>query len=192
MYWHPWRKLVAASGAIAAGGLLACAAALLNLLAPTASTMAFLGVMTLLGLAVAGVVAAFTWLCGCWDDSLPDEVDRAAGGGPRGLGGPANNTELQTALDRERRAASCASRRRRAIGATSTGRRFAESSRSSPARRCRTPRPSHRRVAGGMDSSKHSFGAAVMDLHVWLPAMFFLGLAVFGLMFACIPACDKV
>ena len=97
MYWHPWRKLVAASGAIAAGGLLACAAALLNLLAPTASTMAFLGVMTLLGLAVAGVVAAFTWLCGCWDDSLPDEVDRAAGGGPRGLGGPANNTELQTA-----------------------------------------------------------------------------------------------
>ena len=31
-----------------------------------------------------------------------------------------------------------------------------------------------------------------MDLTIWLPAMFLLGLAAFGLMFACIPACDKV
>jgi hypothetical protein len=31
-----------------------------------------------------------------------------------------------------------------------------------------------------------------VDLTVWLPAMFFLGLATFALMFACVPACDKV
>jgi hypothetical protein len=31
-----------------------------------------------------------------------------------------------------------------------------------------------------------------MDLTVWLPAMFFLGLAGFTLMFACIAACDHV
>ena len=31
-----------------------------------------------------------------------------------------------------------------------------------------------------------------MDLTFWLPAMFFLGLAIFALMFACVPACDKV
>jgi hypothetical protein len=31
-----------------------------------------------------------------------------------------------------------------------------------------------------------------MDLTVWLPAMFLLGLAAFALMFACIPACDEV
>jgi hypothetical protein len=31
-----------------------------------------------------------------------------------------------------------------------------------------------------------------MDLTVWLPAMFLLGLAAFALLFACIPACDKV
>ena len=31
-----------------------------------------------------------------------------------------------------------------------------------------------------------------MDLYVWLPAMLLLGLATFALMFACVPACDKV
>ncbi len=31
-----------------------------------------------------------------------------------------------------------------------------------------------------------------MDLTVWLPAMFLLGLATFALMFAFVPACDKV
>jgi hypothetical protein len=31
-----------------------------------------------------------------------------------------------------------------------------------------------------------------MDLWIWLPAMFFLGLAAFAAMFAFVPACDKV
>ncbi len=31
-----------------------------------------------------------------------------------------------------------------------------------------------------------------MDLTIWLPAMFLLGLAVCALMFVCIAACDKV
>jgi hypothetical protein len=31
-----------------------------------------------------------------------------------------------------------------------------------------------------------------MDLTVWLPAMFLLGLAVFALMFAFLTACEKV
>jgi len=31
-----------------------------------------------------------------------------------------------------------------------------------------------------------------MDLTVWLPAMFLLGLAAFAFLFACVPACDKV
>jgi hypothetical protein len=30
------------------------------------------------------------------------------------------------------------------------------------------------------------------DLSIWLPAMFFLGLATLGLMFAFITACDKI
>ncbi len=31
-----------------------------------------------------------------------------------------------------------------------------------------------------------------MDLTIWLPAMFALGLLTFALMFAFVPACDKV
>jgi hypothetical protein len=31
-----------------------------------------------------------------------------------------------------------------------------------------------------------------MDLTIWLPAMFFLGVVTFALLFVCIPGCDKV
>jgi hypothetical protein len=31
-----------------------------------------------------------------------------------------------------------------------------------------------------------------MSLIVWLPAMIVLGLASFAILFACVPACDKV
>lgn len=31
-----------------------------------------------------------------------------------------------------------------------------------------------------------------MDLTIWLPAMFLLGLAMFALMFVCMWACDRV
>jgi hypothetical protein len=31
-----------------------------------------------------------------------------------------------------------------------------------------------------------------MDVTVWLPAMILLGLAAFAVLFACVPACDKV
>jgi hypothetical protein len=31
-----------------------------------------------------------------------------------------------------------------------------------------------------------------MDLWTWIPAMIVLGLVSFGLMFACVAACDKV
>ncbi len=31
-----------------------------------------------------------------------------------------------------------------------------------------------------------------MDLTIWLPAMFFLGLATLAFLLACVPACDKV
>jgi uncharacterized membrane protein YedE/YeeE len=32
----------------------------------------------------------------------------------------------------------------------------------------------------------------IMNLAIWLPLLFALGLAVFGLMFGCVVACDKV
>jgi hypothetical protein len=35
-------------------------------------------------------------------------------------------------------------------------------------------------------------GTTDMDLTIWLPAMFLLGMATFAALFACVPACDKV
>ena len=149
--------------------------------------------MALLGLAVAGVVAAFTWLCGCWDESLPDELDRAAGDGPRGFGGPANDAELQTALDQERR------RKLRESPPPAywgdkyrTTLRGAERSKPCPTM-FSTPRPVRRPGSpAAWTIAKHSLGAAVMDLYTWLPAMFFLGLATLGLLTAFVLACDKI
>ena len=31
-----------------------------------------------------------------------------------------------------------------------------------------------------------------MDLALWIPAMLLLGLAAFAMLFACVPACDKI
>ena len=107
---------MALSWAVAGGGILACAAAMLDLLAPTASIAAFIAVMVGIGVAVAGVVATFAWLCDCWDKPLPPAR-------------PAEHVNIRS--------------------------------------------------------------EQLMDLTIWLPAMF-SGLAAFGLMFACIPACDKV
>ena len=42
------------------------------------------------------------------------------------------------------------------------------------------------------DSSRGRKEAKNMNLTIWLPAMFLLGLATFALMFAFVPACDKI
>jgi hypothetical protein len=60
---HSWNKLIAASSALAAAGVLACAAALLDAFMPKGSLAAFLASMALLGLLVTGVVIGFTWVC---------------------------------------------------------------------------------------------------------------------------------
>ena len=44
----------------------------------------------------------------------------------------------------------------------------------------------------GCRGSQQMQGETHVDLVIWLPAMFFLGLVIFALMFAFVPACDKV
>jgi hypothetical protein len=103
IYWHPWRKLVALSAAVAAGGVLACAGALLDLWVPGASLTAFVVLMVALGLAVAGVVAAFTWLCGLWDEPFPGSSDRGEGTGEPGPRGPSSQEQRRKSLEQEQR-----------------------------------------------------------------------------------------
>src|SRR5271165_2448592 len=60
---HSWNKLIAASFALAAAGILTCAAAFLDALMPRGSLVAFLANITLLGLMVTGVMIGYTWAC---------------------------------------------------------------------------------------------------------------------------------
>jgi hypothetical protein len=103
MYWHPWTKLMALSGAVAGGGILACAAALLDLLVPTASTPAFIAMTVVLGLAIAAVVATFAWLCGYWDEAGPDRTERLVEAAERRSEDLARKAALRKSLDQERR-----------------------------------------------------------------------------------------
>jgi hypothetical protein len=56
-------KLIAASCALAAAGMLACAVAILDVFMPKGSLAGFLVGMALLALAVTGVVIGYIWVC---------------------------------------------------------------------------------------------------------------------------------
>jgi hypothetical protein len=60
---HGSNKLIAMSVAMAAAGILACAAALFDVFIPQGSIVGLCIRMTLLGVAVAGGVVGYTWVC---------------------------------------------------------------------------------------------------------------------------------
>ncbi len=74
--WNKWNKLIAASAALAAAGILTCAAALLNALLPKESFAAFLASMALLGLAVTAVVIGYAWTCDKCESYFHGRLDR--------------------------------------------------------------------------------------------------------------------
>jgi hypothetical protein len=61
---------------MAAAGILACAAALGDVFMPRGSLAGFLTGMVLLGLAVAGVVIGYTWLCDKCESYFNGRLDR--------------------------------------------------------------------------------------------------------------------
>ena len=75
MYFHSW-KLIAVSSALAAAGVLACAAVILDTFMPKASLAAFLASMALLGLVVTGVVIGYTWACDKCESYFSGRLDR--------------------------------------------------------------------------------------------------------------------
>jgi hypothetical protein len=76
MYSNSWGKLIAVSSALAAAGLLACSAALLDVLIPGASPVEFLTRVALLGVAVTAVVIGYTWACDKWGGQFNGRLDR--------------------------------------------------------------------------------------------------------------------
>ena len=103
MYTHAGNKMLVASLALAAGGILACAAALLDVVAPAGSPVVFLGMMLLLGLAAVGLVIAFTWGCDRCEDYLHRNSDKLFGTTQHELGVLPSQAEKQACLELDRR-----------------------------------------------------------------------------------------
>jgi len=98
--------LIAVSSALAGAGVLACAAALLDVFIPGASLAGFLTRMALLGVAVTAVVIGYTWACGKWGGYFNGRLDRLLNIGKpdrKAVPGPkvgAGRPELKVIADR--------------------------------------------------------------------------------------------
>jgi hypothetical protein len=98
MHSNSWdKKLIAASAALAAAGVLVCAAALLDALLPRQSLAGFFTYLALIGLLVTGVAVGYVWVCDKCERRGDGRVDRLLGsrrpnrpvaGGPRAALGP--------------------------------------------------------------------------------------------------------
>ena len=73
---HYRNKLTAVSCAMAAAGILTCAAALLEVFIPGGSLVGFLARMALLGFAVTGIVIGYTWVCDKCESYFIGGLDR--------------------------------------------------------------------------------------------------------------------
>jgi hypothetical protein len=70
MWWHVWRKIVVIGFCLATASILACIAALLDVLVPRWSLSGFVASMVALGAAVALVVIGYAWICEKCEDYL--------------------------------------------------------------------------------------------------------------------------
>jgi hypothetical protein len=75
--WH--KRLVTASTALAAAGILVCAAAVVDALVPQKSLAGFFVYLALIGLIVTGLAVAYVWLCNKLDTQADERVERVLG-----------------------------------------------------------------------------------------------------------------
>jgi hypothetical protein len=73
---HFWNKSIAISAALAAAGVLTCAAVILNAFMPRGSLLAFFASMLLLGLAVTGAAIGYLWACEKCESYFQGRLDR--------------------------------------------------------------------------------------------------------------------
>ena len=76
---HSLNKLIIVSFALAAGGILACAGALLDVFVPSGSFVGFLIKMVVLGFAVTGTMIGYAWLCDKCESYFSGRLDRLLG-----------------------------------------------------------------------------------------------------------------
>jgi hypothetical protein len=78
---HTGEKTLVISLALAAAGILACVAALMDTVMPKGSTLAFFSTLAVLGLVVGAVLVAFTWLCDKCEAYFEARCDRTGEAG---------------------------------------------------------------------------------------------------------------
>ena len=66
---------------MAAAGILACAVAILDVSLPRESIVGFSTKMTLLGVAVTGILIGYTWVCDKCESYFHGRLDRLLSGG---------------------------------------------------------------------------------------------------------------
>ena len=76
-----WNRLIVASCALAAAGILACGFALLHILTPIGSMLDFLAGIVLLALVVVGVMIGYSWVCKKCEDLPEKRLDRIVAAG---------------------------------------------------------------------------------------------------------------
>jgi hypothetical protein len=87
---HSPNKLIGVSSALAAAGVVTCAAALLDVFVPKGSLAGFLTSMALLALVVTGVVIGYTWVCDKCESYFNGSLDRLLRRGKLNRGDAAN------------------------------------------------------------------------------------------------------
>jgi hypothetical protein len=71
-----WNKMIVVSVSLAAAGMLACVAALVDALAPKGSALGFAAAMVAVGAAIALVVSGYVWVCDRCEDYLSRRTNR--------------------------------------------------------------------------------------------------------------------
>ena len=79
MYGQLKDRLFLTSLALAAGGILACLAVMLDTFMPKGSAWAFLAALLPLGLGVVGLVLGFTWVCDKVESRVRGPLERLLG-----------------------------------------------------------------------------------------------------------------
>jgi hypothetical protein len=91
-----WNKSIAISSALAAAGVLACAAAILEAVMPRGSLVAFLASTALLGLVVAGGAIGYAWVCEKCEGYFEGRLDRLQSAGTPNRNALGSSTVVRT------------------------------------------------------------------------------------------------
>jgi hypothetical protein len=95
MHGHSWNRLIVASWAMAASGILACTGALVDVFVPKGSILGQLAWIAVLALVIAGTVTAYVWGCERCESNFDERIDRLIDKANKGKAGRADYSDTR-------------------------------------------------------------------------------------------------